>query len=198
MTKKSTVQFQAGMSLPTFLDRFGTEAQCREVVFQQRWPHGFQRTSCGSRSHCRPDTRDLLPCNRCKHQVSPTAGTLFAQTKLPLKTWFLAIYLLSQHKNGIWAMTLSRRLGVSCNTAWLLKHKLMQAMVEGEHDRMLHGVVQMDDAYHAIKGKYLQRYLSEFCYRFNRRFDLAGLVTQLILTATRTQPLPYRLAALDA
>ena len=36
---------------------------------------------------------------------------------------------------------------VSYNTAWLLKHKLMQAMVEGEHDRMLHGVVQMDDAY---------------------------------------------------
>ena len=59
----------------------------------------------------------------------------------------MAIYLLSQHKNGISAMTLRRQLGVSYNTAWLLKHKLMQAMVEGEHDRMLHGVVQMDDAY---------------------------------------------------
>ena len=47
-------------------------------------------------------------------------------------------------------------------------------------------------------GKYLQRYLSEFCYRFNRRFDLAGLVTQLILTATRTPPLPYRLAMRNA
>jgi hypothetical protein len=62
----------------------------------------------------------------------------------------------------------------------------------GNVKNALHGT------YHAIKGKYLQRYLSEFCYRFNRRFDLTGLVTQLIRTATRTPPLPYRLATLDA
>jgi ribosomal protein L37AE/L43A len=104
------------MSLPTFLGRFGTEAQCREVVFQRRWPNGFQCPSCGSRSHCRLDARDLLQCNRCKHQVSLTAGTLFAQTKLPLKMRFLAIYPLSQDKNGISAMALRRSTGAIC---WL-------------------------------------------------------------------------------
>jgi Transposase zinc-ribbon domain len=134
------------MCLSTCLDRFRTEAQCREVLFQPGWPSGFQRPACGSRSHCRLDTRDLLQCNRCKHQVSLTCGTLFAQTKLPLMTWFLAIYLLSQHENGISTVTSRRQLGVSYNMAWLLKHTRMQAMVESEHDRMLHGVVQMDDA----------------------------------------------------
>ncbi len=56
----------------------------------------------------------------------------------------------------------------------------------------------MHGTYHAIRDKCLQRYLSEFYYRFNRKFDLGGLVTQLILTATRTPPLPDRLATLDA
>ena len=48
---------------------------------------------------------------RCKRQVSLTAGTLFDNTKLPLTTWFLAIYFLTQSKNGILAATLKRKLG---------------------------------------------------------------------------------------
>lgn len=56
----------------------------------------------------------------------------------------------------------------------------------------------MHGTYHAARPKYLQRYLSEFCYRFNRRFDLAALVPRLIVAAARTPPLNYRLATLDA
>ena len=47
-----------------------------------------------------------------------TAGTLFANTKLPLTQWFLAIYRLTQEKKGVSAMALSRELGVSYNTVW--------------------------------------------------------------------------------
>ena len=56
----------------------------------------------------------------------------------------------------------------------------------------------MHGTYHALRPKYLQRYLSEFGYRFNRRFDLAALVPRLIVAAARTPPLSYRLATLDA
>ena len=94
----------------------------------------------------------MYQCNRCKQQVSLTSGTLFAQTKLPLRTWFLAIYLLTQHKNGISALALRRQLGVSYNTAWLLKHKLTQVMVERDSDQALGGIVQMDDAYGAASA----------------------------------------------
>lgn len=62
--------------------------------------------------------------------VGANTGTLFQATKLPLITWFLAMYLLSQSKNGIAALQLGRQLSVNDNTAWLLKHKLMQAMRE--------------------------------------------------------------------
>ncbi len=56
----------------------------------------------------------------------------------------------------------------------------------------------MHGTYHALRPKYLQRYLSEFRYRFNRRFDSAALVPRLIVAAVRTQPLSYRLATFDA
>ncbi|SER57686.1 hypothetical protein SAMN04244573_03882, partial [Azotobacter beijerinckii] len=68
-------------------------------------------------------------------------------TKLPLSLWFLAIYLLSQAKTGLSALALKRHLGVSYPTAWLIQHKLMQAMTLREACYVLEGRVQVDDAY---------------------------------------------------
>jgi len=86
-------------------------------------------------------------CNACHRQTSLIAGTLFQGSNLPLTTWFLAIYLVSQAKTGLSALALKRHLGVSYPTAWLIHHKLMQAMVEREDRYRLSGAVQMDDAY---------------------------------------------------
>ena len=122
---KNAIQFQSGMSLMGFLEQYGSEQQCREALAKVRWSKGFCCQACGHTGHCHLKGRDVYQCNRCKRQVSLTGGTLFAETKLPLRTWFLAIYLLTQHKNGISALALRRQLGVSYNTAWLLKHKLM-------------------------------------------------------------------------
>ena len=68
-------------------------------------------------------------------------------TKLPFTTWFLAIYFMTQTKNGISALELSRQLGISYNAAWRLKHKLMQVMKERDDSRPLRGYIQIDDAY---------------------------------------------------
>jgi len=72
---------------------------------------------------------------------------LFQGSNLPLTTWFLAIYLVSQAKTGLSALALKRHLGVSYPTAWLIHHKLMQAMAEREDGYLLSGTVQLDDAY---------------------------------------------------
>jgi hypothetical protein len=61
--------------------------------------------------------------------------------------WFLAIYLIGEAKTGLSALALKRDLGVSYPTAWLIHHKLMQAMVEREAATVLCGTVQVDDAY---------------------------------------------------
>lgn len=142
---KNRVQFQAGLSLPQFLRRFGTEQQCRQAVMTWRWPAGFHCPGCGHPGHCALRNRDVLQCHRCHRQTSITSGTLFASSKLPLSTWFLAMFLLTR-KAGVSALALGRDLGVSYNTAWLLKHKLMQAMKERDDRQPLGGWVQVDDA----------------------------------------------------
>ena len=90
---------------------------------------------------------DRYQCNHCHHQSSLIAGTLFAGTKLPLTIWFLAIYLITQEKNGISALELSRELGVSYNATWRLKQKIMQSMKERDDELPLSGFIQLDDAY---------------------------------------------------
>lgn len=86
-------------------------------------------------------------CRACRHQTTLTAGTLFEGTKLPLRTWMLAIHLLTATKTNLAALELMRHLGVNYKTAWRVKHKVMQAMAEREESRRLNGFVQLDDAY---------------------------------------------------
>ena len=89
----------------------------------------------------------MFQCQACRHQTSLIAGTLFQSTKLPLTVWFLAIYFISQAKTGLSALALKRYLGVSYPTAWLIQHKLMEAMSDRETHYTLSGQVQVDDAY---------------------------------------------------
>ena len=95
----------------------------------------------------RPRWAALLAVRACRHQCSLVSGTLFAGTKLPLTRWFLALQLLTQAKNNVSALELKRQLGVCYRTAWLLKHKIMEAMRLREDSRELDGRVEIDDAY---------------------------------------------------
>ena len=145
----NSIQFQAGMSLPEFLKRFGSEAQCEAALEQARWPDGFACPCCEHKvcSIFKHGSHNMYQCSACRHQTSLIAGTIFQKTKLPLTTWFLAIYLISQAKTGISALALKRHLGVSYHTAWLVHHKLMDAMSEREERYLLSGDIQVDDAY---------------------------------------------------
>ncbi|UHD16232.1 IS1595 family transposase [Thiocapsa bogorovii] len=143
------IQFQQGMSLFEHFQHYGTEAQCAAALERSRWPNGFRCPICGGAAHCvlRGSTRKTFQCNACHHQTSLIVGTLFEGTKLGLTVWFLAIYLIGEAKTGLSALALKRDLGVSYPTAWLIHHKLMQAMVEREAATVLSGTVQVDDAY---------------------------------------------------
>jgi ribosomal protein L37AE/L43A len=143
------IQFQKGLSLCDFLGRYGTEAQCRAALVEARWPGGFRCPACGDQtaSTFRRDARRYWQCRACRHQCSLTSGTLLEHSRLPLTKWFLAIYLVTQSKTQIAALTLRRQLGVSWKAAWLLHHKLMEAMHQREATKPLSGDVRIDDAY---------------------------------------------------
>src|SRR4029450_12104160 len=138
-------QLTKGPSEAGFRERFGTEEACRATLFAMRWREGLTCPACGHRGFCELKRRKVL---RCKSQVRLTAGPVFQDSKLPLTTWFAAIYHLTQSKNGISTVELGRRLGVKRQTAWLMKHKLMRAMAAREaHKPKLEGRVEVDDAY---------------------------------------------------
>ena len=137
-----------GLSEAEFRQRLGTEAQCRTALFQLRWGKGWVCPDCGHGGYAELKGRAVYQCNRCKRQVGLTAGTVFHWTKLPLTTWFLAIYHLTQSKGGMSSVELARRLGTRQPTAWLVQHKLMAAMAAREADKpKLAGRVEVDDAY---------------------------------------------------
>ena len=143
---RNSVQFQKGLSEAGFDELYGSEDRCREAVFGWRWPHGFVCPGCGGRKHCVINTRALYQCTSCRRQTSLIAGTIFASTKVPLRSWFRAMDHLTQSKGGISSLELGRRLGVAQNTAWKLKHKLMQVMLERDAGKRLSGRVEIDDA----------------------------------------------------
>jgi transposase-like protein len=146
----NAIQFQRGLSLPQFQALYGREDQCERALVAARWPHGWQCAHCGCKRyfHTRNGTgRQLWECFVCGYQSSSIVGTVMEHTHLPLRLWFLAMYLLTQHKNAISALALKRQLGVSYKTAWLLKHKLMQTMGQRDARYLLSGRVEIDDAY---------------------------------------------------
>lgn len=143
------IQFQAGLSMLEFVEQYGTEAKYRRALYRARWPKGFRCPACGDRrrSTFRRGAQVYYQCRACQHQTTLIAGTLFAATKLPLRTWFVAIYALTTTKTNVAALELMRQLGVCYRTAWRLKHKILKAMTDREESRQLAGFVQVDDAY---------------------------------------------------
>lgn len=143
---RNAIQFQKGLSLSEFQNRYGTEEQCEAAVRRGRWPDGFACPRCGGREHTVTGKRRLHECHACRLQTSLKAGTIFAKSLLPLVKWFQAMFLVTQSKNSISSLELSRQLGVKYDSAWLMRQKLNAVMQNDDAERKLDGRIEMDDA----------------------------------------------------
>lgn len=150
---KNMIQFQKGLSLTNFFSKYGTAEKCYRTLFHMRWPRGFVCPECDHTCYYEIGTRKLYQCKRCHRQTSVTSGTIFDNTKLPLNIWFLAIYLLTQSKDGISSLNLSRTIGISANAALRMKHKLQHVMKKQDDATPLSGFIQIDDAYLGGKSR---------------------------------------------
>jgi transposase-like protein len=154
---RGQIQFQAGLSLPEFIQHYGTEEQSVALGFcvavaaleKARWPDGFRcpRCECKEYGLIYGRRHKRYQCRSCRHQATLTAGTILEATKLPLTTWFLTFYLVGQAKTGISSLALRRHLGVNYRTAWLVHNKIMHALKERDGAYVLRGKIQVDDAY---------------------------------------------------
>jgi len=133
---------------------YGTEEQCLDALIAARRQAGMPCPSCDNPRFYICGRR--VGCSRCDRRWSVTAGTVMANTKLPLTTWFRAMHIMSSTKQGVSAVELGRRLGVGYATAWYLHKRLRHAMTERESRYRLGGppdngsaapAVEADDVY---------------------------------------------------
>jgi transposase-like protein len=113
---------------------FPDDEACREFLAQLRWGGGFCCPVCDG-SDAWHTARGLWMCHGCGRQTSVTAGTIFHHSRLPLRTWFAAMWFVCAQKNGVSALGLQRVLGLgSYRTAWAMLHKLRRTMVRPDRE----------------------------------------------------------------
>jgi transposase-like protein len=126
---------------------FPNERACLDYLARLRWPGGFLCPVCGGTRAWRMSKGRNLRCAACRTDVSVTAGTIFADTRLPLASWFAAAWYASSQKPGVSALGLKRVLGLgSYETAWALLHKLRRAMVRPGRE-LLGEELEADESY---------------------------------------------------
>jgi transposase-like protein len=150
------------VSLAEIFIKFSTDEQCLEYIGKMRWPDGVVRCpQCGNDKIAKVERKATSKNRRkwfylcsektCHNQFSPTSGTLFADSHLPLLTWFHAVGLMLNAKKGISAKQLQRDLGIGgYKTAWYLNHRIREAMGNGDIPK-LGGIVEIDETY--VGGK---------------------------------------------
>lgn len=144
---RNRIQFGKGLSISEFLTLYGTEEQCRQAVIAWRWPSVFVCPACSGHDYAIVGRRRLYLCHSCRKQTSVTAGTVFENSLLALTKWFQAMWLITQSKNSISTLELSRQIGVKWDSAWRMRQKLAAVMVETEASCRFEGRVEIDDAF---------------------------------------------------
>jgi transposase-like protein len=135
------------MNIIEFSEKYGTEEKCREYLFNTRWSEGFICPKCEHGEYFDIKSRNLYQCKKCNHQASVTAGTIMDKTRTPLVKWFMAMYLMSEDKRGISALSLMDKIGVAYQTAWSMCHRIRQAMGDRDEKYHLTGKVELDDSF---------------------------------------------------
>jgi transposase-like protein len=139
-----------------FIGRFDSEAACLDYLEHVRWREGFVCPHCAVVGSYWRMGDGLRRCVACRKRTSATAGTIFAKTRYPLRTWFHVMWHVVGQKNGVSALGLQREIGIgSYQTAWAWLHKLRRAMVRPNQD-MIGGpgaTVEIDETFiGGIKG----------------------------------------------
>ena len=134
------------MNLIKLIDRYSNDEGCRSYLESLRWPAGVACLRCGDMDVHDLGKYNLWGCRGCRYHFSVTTGTIMHGSHLPLRKWFLAIYLMCESRKGMSANQLKRTLGVAYKTAWYLCHRIREAMGNDPlSGPTLVGVVEVDE-----------------------------------------------------
>jgi transposase-like protein len=137
-------------SLIELFEAFPDEQSCIDHVTAIRWRNGKFCPLCGNADEARIGTltgTNTHKCYACRQRFSIRVGTIFQDTKLPLRKWFVAIWLTNAHPKGIASTTLAKDLKVTQKTAWFVLHRLRHAQMTPSFNAPLTGVVEIDETF---------------------------------------------------
>jgi transposase-like protein len=135
------------------MDAFPDEQACVDHLRAIRWQDGEFCPHCqGSKIYCFSDRR-TFKCSDCRARFSIKVGTIFEDTKLPLRKWFMAIWMITNHPKGIASTTLAKDLKITQKSAWFVLHRLRHAARAPSFSEPLDGVVEADTTYVGGKEK---------------------------------------------
>lgn len=143
---KATLANPYPRTFEEFLEWFSREEDCVSYLEWVRWPDGFICPECGAAKAWRTD-RGLWHCQACQRQCSVTAGTVFEDSRKPLRLWFHVMWLMMAQKTGLSARNLCDTYGFgSYQTAWGWLQKLRCVMIRRGRERLV-GRVEVDETY---------------------------------------------------
>ena len=143
---KATLANPYPQNFEEFLDWFSVEDDCAAYLEWIRWPGGFVCPKCSDTKAWRTD-RGLWHCQGCQRQTSVTVGTVFEDSRKPLRLWFHVMWLMMAQKTGLSARNLRDTYGFgSYQTAWGWLQKLRSVMIRIGRERLA-GRVEVDEAY---------------------------------------------------
>jgi transposase-like protein len=139
------IDFRMFDSLVSVADYFKTQKKCKQALIEIRWGDDIVCPYCGAH-HCKMSKTGRFHCTNCNHNFSCTVGTIFENTKISLRLWFLAMYLISSHKKGVSSHQLSRDIKVTQKTAWYMLQKIRTLYAQSD-EKELSGIVECDEMY---------------------------------------------------
>ncbi len=137
-------------SLFDLLDYFTSEQICEDYLSLVRW-NGYPICPyCDSENvKTLGGATKRLKCYGCKKQFGVKVGTIFHDSKISLRKWFVAVYLITAHKKGISSHQLARDLKLTQKSAWFVLQRVREAY-KPEHE-IFTDTVEIDETY--IGGK---------------------------------------------
>ena len=139
-------------SLAEFSKHFSNEKKCMEYFTKLKW---IEKPKC---PHCKDDKKAYIlndgryKCSNCKKKFSAIIGSVFTDKHIPMTKWFMAIHLITSHPKGVSSIQLSKGIGVTQKTAWLMLHKIRE-FIEKKKTPLMAGEVEIDEVYIGGKSK---------------------------------------------
>lgn len=142
-------------NLPELTEAFPDEKSCRIYLEEMRWNGKPQCPHCeySEKIYVLKDDKGFK-CSSCKKNFSLTKGTIFERTHIPLRKWFIGLYLFSTHKKGISSHQLARDLGITQPNAWFMEQRMRKAMNNNKQfKQLMKGIVEVDETFIGGKNK---------------------------------------------